>query len=464
MAPSRQPGLTLMRLLLATAEYTPHAAGGIARYYETLTAALARNGWDVTVVVASPFSDGFDSYEHDGVHVHSVSTSDVNRRSADMPQLSAVPVFRRAIAAARAAHELAGTLGPFDVIETTDFALQFVPFVLDESSARVVVQCHGSMGQVADHEPRRADVELDQALARLTESTLLALADDVQTYAAPNAREWSDRLGRHVRVALPPFDGGSEEEAWHPSGPALVVGRIQPWKGPEVLCRAWRLLPEKSRARVLWAGRDTPAAPDGGSYDAWLRRHYADVWGPVIEPIGQKASEEIRHLQRRARLVIVPSEWDVFNFTTVEAMSSGALVLCSDGAGARGLVEHGRTGFVFRAGDAEGLARILHEALTLSPAEASAMGRNARAEIAARLDPDAIARERIGIYTDLIGAPPRKRAPDWVRGFFQGAPSARVGLAFLDQIPIRDLSRYLGERVGKRVGRRVAAAREGVTS
>ncbi len=446
-----------MRLLIATPEYPPHEAGGIARFYATLAPALVRAGCDVTVVVASPYSDAFPSYEHDGVRVHFVPAAAIDRCSMDMPHLSAAPLFRRLVAAARAGHAAAAGLGPFDVIEATDFALPFVPFLLDGAPTPVAVQCHGSIGQIAAHEPRRADVELDHALAKLTEATLLPLADAIQTPGSPNAAEWTARLGRAVRVLAPPLKVESAD-VWDAGTDGLVLGRIQPWKGPEVLCRALRLIPAAERPRISWAGRDTNTAPDGGSFDAWLRRQYPDVWGTAVRPLGQRSREEARDLRRHARCVVVPSDWDVFNYTAAEAMADRRLVVCSNAAGASDLIVAGATGFTFQAGDAQDLAHCLRTAMALEPSAALSVGERARAVARARLDPDRVAAERMAAYREMAGSAPRPKSADWIAGFFSGHESAHVGTAFLDQIGIRELSQYLGTRIGRRVVPRSSAA------
>lgn len=62
----------------------------------------------------------------------------------------------------------------------------------------------------------------------------------------------------------------------------------------------------------------------------------------------------------------------------LEAMAQGRLVVASDVGGHRELVEHGKTGMLFRAGDAEALAQaVLH--LLLAPASCAALRRQARA-------------------------------------------------------------------------------------
>jgi glycosyltransferase involved in cell wall biosynthesis len=62
----------------------------------------------------------------------------------------------------------------------------------------------------------------------------------------------------------------------------------------------------------------------------------------------------------------------------LEAMAQGRLVVASDVGGHRELVDHGKTGMLFRAGDAGALAQAIL-ALLLAPASWPALRRQARA-------------------------------------------------------------------------------------
>jgi glycosyltransferase involved in cell wall biosynthesis len=434
-----------LRVAIATPEYPPHAGGGLGQFYATLAPALVHAGCQVDVVVAGAFSDGFPSYEHDGVHVHGISRNAIDARVAEMPHLSAAPVFRRWVAASRAAHDQVCALAP-DVVETTDFGLHFVAFMVEPTPGPVIVQCHGSLGQIAAHEPPQAQASLDLSLSQMAEATLLPVAHDLQSCGSANAAEWHGRLGCHVVVLPPPVPPMAATEDSH-DGEGLVVGRIQSWKGPAILCEALRRVPHLRHVR--WVGRDTDTGPGRQSLSEHLREKYPDVWGPVVDPVGPLPQAEVRLLQRRARFVMVPSLWDVYNLTAPEAMRAGRVVICSDQAGAIDLIEHGRNGFRVRAGDPAELADVIDRVMSLSAAECAGIGALARETVVAQLNPDANARLRVERMRDLVAAGPgRDPVPDWVAAFFSRAAGGH-DRAFLDHVSLRDLSAYVGRRAGK---------------
>lgn len=441
-----------MRVLIVTPEYPPHSGGGILRYYHALAPALVRQGCDVTVLVAAPTSPDFVERTESGVRVIPVPIDSVNARESGLAQFSAAPVFRRWLAGGLAAAECARSLGDFDAIETADFGLGFMPFVLAAGVPPVNVQLHGSMGQIADHEPPRPDRLLDHALMRLAELTVLPAAEGLQTYASSNASEWQRRLNRPVEICPPPF---VSERVTQPDSPpsrdGVVVGRIQAWKSPAVLCEA--LEQTAAPGSIRWIGRDTPTAADGGSLSESLARQFPTVWGERVRPVGPLPYDETQRQIQSARFVVVPSTWDVFNLTAVEAMANGKVLICSTGAGASDLIDDAVNGFTFNAGDARGLASALTAVAGLDDRELREVGDAARATVERVLNPDAIAAGRVEWYTRLRRVR-RHRPADWVGETFTGA-TGPVGTEFLDQLGVRDLSAYLGRRLRDRIATRV---------
>ncbi len=437
-----------MRLLIVTPEFPPHSGGGILKYYSELTPALVRAGLDVHVLVSAPSTDAFERYvTSDGVTVACVNRALMDDIAVALPQFSAAPDFRQWLASAWAARRVAEDLGTFDAIEATDFGFAFVPFLLGSAISPVVVRCHGSFGQLSRHEPRRPAMELDRALARLAEVTVLPLAEELQTYSQANADEWTERLDRVVSLVRPPHRlgnaGGSRGDV------GIVVGRVQSWKGPETLCQALRVM--RSPPVIRWVGRDTATGAGGTSLEADLRERYPDVWGRRVEWIGPRSREEVRARVETARFVVVPSTWDVFNFTAVEAMGAGRVVICGDGAGAAELITDGENGLVFPSGDYEALADSIASAQGMTESETAAMGRAARETVRALLDPDRVARAHVDGYAQLDCV--RRPASDWIQDFYRPGSADRMGLEFLDQVDVRRVAGYLASRVGRRIGR-----------
>ncbi|MGE0407216.1 MAG: glycosyltransferase [Candidatus Korobacteraceae bacterium] len=127
---------------------------------------------------------------------------------------------------------------------------------------------------------------------------------------------------------------------------ALFVGRLSPEKGITTLLKAWAEIGRCFRLKVLGDGplraQMSAAAPRG------------------IECLGWRPQSEVQEIMRNARFLVFPSEWyEGFPVTLAQAFAAGLPVVASDLGGMAEIVSHGRTGLLFRAGDANDLGQTI---------------------------------------------------------------------------------------------------------
>jgi glycosyltransferase involved in cell wall biosynthesis len=437
-----------MKLLFVVPEFGPGVPGGIATYYRHLLPELARQGHTVQVILASARPDL--STDMAGVSVACVESKAVDAEMRQFDALAALPDLQRRLALARAAWLLAKEGEGFDVVEATDYGMLFTPWTTATSGPPIVVQFHGSNGQLMTHDPVTGQ-ELEGCVTRLMEANLLGRADELQSGGGSNAREWSRLLGKEVVHIWPAWKArGKAAHAPAPDGiEGLVVGRVQCWKGPEVLCQALRLLGSDA-PKIAWAGADTYFRHSDQWTGDYLAATYPDVWGAKLIPLGRRSPDDAAALQAAARFVVVPSLWDVFNLSVVEAMGQGRVVVCSEGAGAVELIRDEQSGFRCRAGDAAALAERIKRARNLSDHERCQMGEAARSAVAAELDPERIAARHVIRYEALAKGRTAVNRPDVspMSGF--GATVAEP-LAFLDRLSMRRLIPYVIRRALRRI-------------
>jgi len=79
---------------------------------------------------------------------------------------------------------------------------------------------------------------------------------------------------------------------------------------------------------------------------------------------------------------VVPSRWENFPYTCIEAMGSGLPVIASRDGGMAEMIEDGRTGWLASKTGSDGLAEALRRALGTEPKRMAEMGRNASEAIA----------------------------------------------------------------------------------
>lgn len=148
--------------------------------------------------------------------------------------------------------------------------------------------------------------------------------------------------------------------AWTPQRRRLQIafaGLLMPYKGAHVLVNAL--------AHLARAGIDFECTLAGDT----TRPEYLESMRAVATEHGfldrlhfpgflDKA--ELAALYARSNVLVFPSVFEEpFGKTQIEAMAAGLLVISSGSGGASEIVEHGKTGLLFKAGDARALAERL---------------------------------------------------------------------------------------------------------
>lgn len=442
-----------MKILYVIPEYPPNYGGGIATFYKNLLSQFILIGCKVDIIVGNAFTSNLSSYEDSGIKVSFLDKDLVDSYLCKFEKYKPMPELQRHLATAWAVWEQAKCGRGYDLIEVTDWGLLFVPWIIPENSPPTVVQLHASIGQIDFYDPQ-IDNYLQGNLVRLFESNLLSLADGLHTYSISNSVAWETIINRKVEYIPPALTSDSTQSSGNRLDSGLVVGRIQYWKGVTVLCEALRLLKDKA-PNIDWIGRDTVYQKATQSMSAHLLCEYSDIWQKKLKPIGTLSPEETLQRQAVAKFIIVPSIWDVFNYTCVEGMAQGKVVLCSEGAGAHDLIINGVNGLTFKANDPQSLANCLETVMKWSPSKLEEVGLAARQTVESILDPKLIAQKRIEAYKNLISRGKHSvKANQWLIDAVSPHEKLNKPLAFLDRLPLNELLDYTISRSLKKILRK----------
>jgi glycosyltransferase involved in cell wall biosynthesis len=430
-----------VKVLLIAPEFPPRSGGGIGMYLADLASELRRIGCDVDVAVGSAFTLGAESYEWDGKPVLALETARALKWNERFSHFSMFPELQRHLAAAFALHEQFKAGAGYDAVEVTDWGFLYLPWML-EANTRVLVQLHGSNGQIFHHEPV-AGREAEGAFSTLLDSTALRGAPCLSSQSRTNAKWWKMQLNRevvyqpHLIALAPPAQAPAETSPdW------LAIGRIQYWKGPQIACRAWEELGAEAPA-LLWMGRDTIHGASGKPTSQWLEREFPNTWNHKVRPAGRLSDDEWLQKLLAAKAVVVPSIWDVLNRVTIEAMALGKVVVVSDGAGVFDLIDHGVNGFVFPKGEASALAKLVRQVDRMTVQELRSMGERAQKTVREILNPDRLARAKLDLYKSIpLGANNDRVLHNLL---FPGT-TLRDKLQFLDEVSLRALWQYAAKR------------------
>ncbi len=179
----------------------------------------------------------------------------------------------------------------------------------------------------------------------------------------------------------------------------LFVGRMEPFKGPDLLLRALARIPEGREARVLLVGG---AEEERGV--EWLKGIADELGAPDrLDWRHAVPQSELPDYYAAATVCAVPSRHETFGLAALEAMACGAPVAASNVGGLRELVVDGETGMLVRSGDPDALAAALRE-LLVNPPRARRMGA-AGAERSREYSWARTASELLRVYEQVAGTP-----------------------------------------------------------
>lgn len=351
-----------MKILFILPEYLPHSGGGISTYYQHYIQAIKPHCEKISVIVGSGYVQAYDQFDHDGVTVEYLKPDLFLQYSAMFSKYDLLPEFKNNIAAAWAMWEQAGQGKGFDLIECTDFGLSYIPWAIHHHKP-LITRLHGSSGQIALHE-HPINGGLMAEVYRQAELALLPLSDSLITYSLANQTFWNQMLNlKSVHHFRPVYSISSHPTPYEKrENFGLVTARVQRWKGPVQLSAALQLI--KSAPLIKWIGRDMPFN-ERMSTGAHLKTEFPTIWDKKIVPQLPLPNEEIKRIQQKAKFGIVPSTWDMFNFSCLEFLAAGTPVICAEEAGVSELIEHGKNGFKYPANDSEALGDCIRTVMEL---------------------------------------------------------------------------------------------------
>lgn len=420
-----------MKIWMLTNELPTAMCGGIARFTDELATALARAGHAVTVLGLAPEAAEYRLPQ--GYRIVAFAS----RQFAEEPEIDPeLPIEQRpardasprwpynnlahdfAVAweLAEAIRELADREGAPEVVESPEYkalALFVRQRQLTDANylpgVAVAVTLHTPEFIVRRHN-QEPEYTLPQYWLGEQEKALIAAAHGVYAPSAFIARELRAELeapelpitigpNPFVPAALP-----SQAESYDPRE-ILFYGRLEARKGVlellETCARAWRAGVD---FRLTLLGPSIPFPPRRQEMADFIERRHAE-WieeGRLLVIRGLPRDQALERT-RRAAVIVIPSLWENFPYTCLEAMGAGQIVVASDHGGMAEMIgTDGQCGFLFSWKEPESLLRQLEKALALDPATRTSIGSAARERVTKLCDPETVVKEREAFYREVI--------------------------------------------------------------
>jgi len=136
----------------------------------------------------------------------------------------------------------------------------------------------------------------------------------------------------------------------------LFAGRLQPFKGLELLLHSLTYLPNHGTMRLLIVGGNAGKADELTKMNTLVDKLGIST---MVEFVGAVGHEKMPVFYNAADICVIPSYHESFGLVAVEALASGTPVLASRVGGLATIVEDGKTGYLFDGRSPETLATYL---------------------------------------------------------------------------------------------------------
>jgi glycosyltransferase involved in cell wall biosynthesis len=407
-----------MRIWLLTSELPQEFAGGIARYIENFARLLGASGHEVVII--SRMRQACDTVVGPGVQVIGVVP---RHTSLNQPNPGGLPDTHPAYPynvlaywpalsyqLAEEVLRLLQHLPSPDIIESQEYGA--LPYYLLQRKLTertplervpILVHLHGPTFELArfNQEPR---YRFPEYWVGQMEKFCLVAADALLAPSSFLASGIAQTLGRALDVVTIPYPLTVHHEIPRQQaqpGQIVYVGRLELRKGVLPLVKACsRLWQEGENFQLTLIGGDQEFIPRNITVGAFIRQRYSHwIEQGCLRLAGQLDHATVLACMRQAWAIVVPSLWENFPNTCLEAMELGQVVLASRAGGQVEMIEtDGGNGFLFDWNQAGDFERQLRVVLALSEGKRTAIGQCAQARIRALCAPESILSQRVCHY------------------------------------------------------------------
>ena len=456
-----------MRIWLLTSQFPP-ATGGIARYVANAAEMFARAGHEVTILA----SDDKEAEEQlsSGARLVRLGPRNTDWQPSFSGPASQHPAFPATILghsaarsysfAERLAH-MAEQYGPPDILECQEYAA--LPYFLTQrrllgehplSKTPLIVHLH-SPDFVLSRVNQEPCFRLPTYWTGRMEQFSILAADGLlcpSLYLAQQVQQNIAQLRQNVEIIPLPYPSILARPGSPTPGDFVFVGRLEARKGVIDLIESCERLWRKGADFCLtMIGGDTHFV----ARNIAMTRYLHSRFGPWIESkqlvfAGMLTPEALIERLSQAWAVVIPSLWENYPNTCIEAMLLGKLVIASTSGGQAEMVgSDGQAGLLFDwaiPGDCE---RALRQALAMDAAQVQAIGVQAQARIHSLTSFEQVLPQREAHFERVIAAfQPRTLFPSLTaeaQGRVLAAqPEESPGLLSV-VVPFYNLGQYVAE-------------------
>ena len=448
-----------MRHLLICREYPPAPSGGIGTYAATISRLLAACG--ETVHVIGQLWDGAENAVEEHCRgkliIHRVPYENWKSLLKGRPHPaipcglsrnlfnSDLPAECFSWQASLLAEKLVSSEG-IDLLEAQEYEAPLFYFQLRRALGLgpklrppCLIHLHSPSEFIARHNNWKLDSPSIASAKRL-EDRSIAAADALicpSRFLAKQAEE-------HYRMAtgtvsIIPYPIGESvqcernQNTWE-HGTICYIGRLEPRKGAlEWIDAAVAVARLNPALKFEFVGANALGLNRIQGEDVLRRLIPRDLRSRFVLQAEQKRSS-IHSFLRNARLAVVPSRWENFPYSCIEAMASGLPVIATREGGMAEMIQDGRTGWLAPEATIAGLGEALQRALETPWTRISEMGQEAAREIRRLCDNRRILEAHMAFRKDLLNRGTRISPPAFANLLLAELPGSVSSEHYLTQL------------------------------
>lgn len=396
-----------MKVWIVTTEFPPHHGGGIATYCKHTVQMLTAYGHEVCVITPD---EKVEDFVLENNHLFTIYRFKPGRNQ----------VYRHMGYVAALSYDvserirwLMEKIGIPDVIECQDY-LGIGYFLL--SRKRTLDDAFVDVPIVVTlHAPKYLCDEVGQAplfnfpdyWTGEMERYCLRAADHVispSNFLASHLLARGELEPTLVSVVPNPFEPEDTEVHVKDDTAFVCLGRLQYIKGQDHLISQLSSFWDSGFPyKVKFVGGDSFFHPRNTSFAEYLKRKYQGyLERGLIEFEGLMPPEGVREIISKAGVLFVPSLFDNYPYTVLEAMAAGCIVVTSSSGGQREIVEHRKSGFLYSLCGDPTFSDVFRDVLALTSDEKGSIRRRAQQRVREVSGYEAVIERKLESYEAAI--------------------------------------------------------------
>jgi len=398
----------------ASLDYPTNAKGaGVGTYIRTVANQLSRIGHEVLVIALSRNKEREESFDGP-IRIVYVSPHNLHWYISKFPLLRNISLAIRELEYSYAVWKAVKKIHDqksLDIVQSTETGNFFLALFQKRMSFSFVIRLHGEKYTIYKHRPDR-EVGFDIWLCRLFQLWAIKNTSHLMSPSYSHAKRILNEVKIEKRISVIPnfldyefidkviTTKVSNLDIIPENKTVLYVGRLEYGKGIwPLLQAAITVVKSVSNVQFLLAGTHHPTLSPS-ELSSFIKSNQLDN---NVRILGHVCWEDLLALYKKSSIVVMPSYYETFGNTFLEAMLFEKPVIGFSGSSLEEIIEDGRSGHIIKRGDISCLACRI-ESLLKNREVREAMGREGRRRAVEKFSVSVVLPKLLAFYDEVLAS------------------------------------------------------------